>query len=94
MASTGIRQLKNNLSRFVRRIEAGERITVTAHGRVVAQLVPPGKATKGRSKRYDELVDAGVIRPAIEARKAAAWPDIHLPQGSARALIDTDRGEA
>ena len=94
MASTGIRQLKNNLSRFVRRIEAGERITVTAHGRVVAQLVPPGKTTKGRSNRYDELVDTGVIRPAIKADQAAAWPDIRLPRGSVRELIDSDRGEA
>jgi prevent-host-death family protein len=94
MASTGIRELKNNLSQFVRRIEAGERIAVTAHGRVVAQLVPPGQTTQGRSTRYDELVDAGVIRPAIEAGKAAAWPDIRLPRGTARELIDTDRGEA
>jgi prevent-host-death family protein len=93
MASTGIRELKNNLSHFVRRIEAGERIAVTAHGRVVAQLVPPGKTTKGRSTRYDELVDSGVIRPAMEAGKPA-WPDIRLRRGSVRELIDTDRGEA
>jgi hypothetical protein len=34
MISAGIRELKDNLSRYVRRIEAGERIRVTAHGRV------------------------------------------------------------
>ena len=27
----GIRDLKDNLSRYIRRIEAGERIAVTAH---------------------------------------------------------------
>lgn len=32
---TGIRELKDHLSRYIRRIEAGERISVTAHGRVV-----------------------------------------------------------
>src|ERR1035437_4060082 len=42
MSSTGIRELKDNLSRYVRRIEAGERMAITAHGRVVAELVPPG----------------------------------------------------
>lgn len=36
MASTGIRDLKDNLSRYIRRIEGGERIAITAHGRVVA----------------------------------------------------------
>lgn len=30
MTSTGIRELKDNLSKYVRRIEAGERIAVTA----------------------------------------------------------------
>jgi antitoxin (DNA-binding transcriptional repressor) of toxin-antitoxin stability system len=39
---TGIRKLKDNLSRYIRRLEAGERVSVTAHGRVVAELVPPG----------------------------------------------------
>ncbi len=36
---TGIRELKDNLSRDIRRIEAGDCISVTAHGRVVAELV-------------------------------------------------------
>ena len=33
MTSTGIRELKDNLSRYIRQIEAGERIAITAHGR-------------------------------------------------------------
>ena len=47
VTSTGIRELKDNLSRYIRRIEAGERIAITAHGRVVAELVPPGAKTAG-----------------------------------------------
>lgn len=96
MASTGIRQLKDNLSRYIRRIEAGERIAVTIHGRVVAELVPPGAApgARGRSP-YDELVAAGVIRPAVEAGDPLAeWPDIRLSPGTAAELIDSDRGDA
>jgi antitoxin (DNA-binding transcriptional repressor) of toxin-antitoxin stability system len=42
--STGIRELKDNLRRNIRRIDAGERIAVTAHGRIIAELVPPGAA--------------------------------------------------
>jgi antitoxin (DNA-binding transcriptional repressor) of toxin-antitoxin stability system len=96
MASAGIRELKDNLSRYIRRIEAGERIAVTAHGRVVAELVPPGaKARAGRRTGFDELVMAGVIRPAMEAGDPLAeWPDIRLPPGTAAELIDSDRGEA
>ena len=95
MSSTGIRELKNNLSRYVRRIEAGERIAITAHGRVVAELVPPGTTMKAtRQTRYEELVTAGVIRPALESRaRRQRWPDIRLPRGTVKELIDSDRGE-
>lgn len=96
VTSTGIRELKDNLSRFIRRIEAGERIAITAHGRVVAELVPPGATTTGRApSRFDELVAAGVIRPPVEAGDPTeGWPDIRLPAGTAAALIDADRGDA
>jgi antitoxin (DNA-binding transcriptional repressor) of toxin-antitoxin stability system len=96
MASTGIRQLKDNLSRYIRRIEAGERIAITAHGRVVAELVPPGMAAKRSGpSRFDELVAAGVIRPPIESGDPTEdWPDIRLPRGTALELIEADRGEA
>ena len=96
MTSTGIRELKDKLSHYVRRIEAGERIAVTAHGRVVAELVPPAKASRaGHLSRYDELVATGVIRPALEGGDPLeGWPDIRLPPGSAAQLIDSDRGKA
>lgn len=94
VTSAGIRELKDNLSRFIRRIEAGERIAITAHGRVVAELVPPGAKTRGTLSRFDELVEAGAIRPPLEAGDPTeGWPDIRLPAGTAAGLIDADRGE-
>jgi antitoxin (DNA-binding transcriptional repressor) of toxin-antitoxin stability system len=95
MISTGIRELKDNLSHYVRRIEGGERIAVTAHGRIVAELGPP--STGGRQRRrspLDELVAAGVARPPLEAGDPLEdWPDLRLPSGTAAELIDADRGE-
>lgn len=93
--STGIRDLKNNLSRYIRRIEAGERIAITAHGRVVAELAPPGTSTKNNVSRFDALVASGIIRPPLETGDPTEdWPDIRLPAGTAVELIDADRGEA
>jgi antitoxin (DNA-binding transcriptional repressor) of toxin-antitoxin stability system len=95
MISTGIRELKDNLSRYIRRIESGERIAVTAHGRVVAELIPPGSKTTGTPSPFDALVAAGVIRPPLEAGDPTEdWPDVALPSGTAANLIDADRGEA
>jgi prevent-host-death family protein len=95
MGSTGIRELKDNLSRYIRRIEAGERIAVTAHGRVVAELVPPAEPSRRRRRsRYERLLATGVITPALESGDPLEdLPDIHLPPGTAAALIDSDRGE-
>jgi antitoxin (DNA-binding transcriptional repressor) of toxin-antitoxin stability system len=96
VTSTGIRELKDNLSRYIRRIEAGERISITAHGRVVAELVPPGHdARTSRRSRWDELIAAGILHTPMEAGDPFEdWPDIRLPRGTAAELIDSDRGEA
>src|SRR5206468_3542978 len=84
VTSTGIRELKDNLSRYIRRIEAGDRIAITVHGRVVAELVPPGVTTKSKPNRFDELVASGVIRPPLEAGDPTEdWPDIGLRSGTA-----------
>jgi len=43
MAShVGIRELRQNLSRYIERVEAGEVLVVTDRGREVARLVPSG----------------------------------------------------
>ena len=94
MTSAGIREVKNNLSHYIRRIEAGERVAITSHGRVVAELGPPGTTSKGRRSRFDELVAEGVIRPPLESGDPLeGWPDIRLPKGTAAELINSDRDE-
>jgi antitoxin (DNA-binding transcriptional repressor) of toxin-antitoxin stability system len=95
MKSLGIRELRNNLSRYVRRVESGERIAVTAHGRIVAELGPPAGRNPGRGlTKLDALIAAGLARPPMEfGRLIETWPDLHLPKGTAQDLIDRDREE-
>ena len=57
-AEVGIRALKQNASAVVARASAGEVITITEHGRAVAQLVPLPATT------LDGLIAAGLARPA------------------------------
>lgn len=55
----GIRELRADLSRFVKRVRAGEEVVVTDHGKAVARLVPlEGERT------FDRLVREGIIIPA------------------------------
>ena len=91
MTDTGIRDLKDNLSRYVRRVEAGERIAITAHGRVVAQLVPPPTG-RGTASRLEALIAAGdAVPPRERGDPTTGWPAIRLARGTAEALIDADR---
>jgi len=100
MAGIGIRELKNNLSHYVRQVEGGQRISVTAHGRVVAELVPPGThATANRRKRklsrYEQLVADGVIRPAVEEGDPFAGLSLEplMAPGEGLAILDWLRGD-
>lgn len=44
--SVGVRELRQNLSKYLDRVKAGEGLTVTERGRVVARLVPAGAAVE------------------------------------------------
>ena len=41
MASVGVYEAKTHLPKLLQRVAGGERITITKHGRPIAQLVPP-----------------------------------------------------
>lgn len=59
MRSIGIRELRQQASRYLRKVEEGETIEVTDRGRPVALLVPvPG------GSRIDGLVARGRLVPA------------------------------
>lgn len=40
METVGVRELKSELSRYLRRVRAGARLTVTERGRAIATLAP------------------------------------------------------
>ncbi len=42
MTTVGLRELRQDASELVRRVEAGEEITITVSGRPSARLVPAG----------------------------------------------------
>jgi prevent-host-death family protein len=67
MVNVGIRELRQNLSRYVERVKTGEAFTVTDHGREVARLVPSGPpdsaiarlvAERGATQPRGDLLDA------------------------------------
>lgn len=94
--TVGVKELKNNLSHYLRKVAKGQRISVTAHGRVVAELGPPPPAPRAVLSRYQKLVADGLITPAQEqGDPMEGWEQLalRLPPGTAAALIDWDRAD-
>jgi len=87
-AVVGVAELRQNLSRYLRRVERGERLVVTDRNRPVAELGPA--ASTGAA--LDRLIAEGrVSRPASSARPRP----LRLP-GDPHALsraLDEVRGE-
>ena len=60
MASSGIRALRQRASELLRRVEAGETIEITDHGRPVAVLAPlPNQRPIERLRATGDLEPAG-----------------------------------
>jgi prevent-host-death family protein len=74
----GVRELRQNLSVYLARVQKGEALRVTERGRVVAMLVPlPHTATL-----VESLVAAGRATPARRTLESLGKP----PKGPARPL--------
>lgn len=54
MTEVGLRELRQNASELIRRVETGEEITITVSGRPTARLVPVERRTW---RTYEEIAD-------------------------------------
>ena len=60
MDTVGLRELRQDASELVRRVEGGEEIEITVSGRPAARLVP---APPKRWQRWDDIAAAFTGRP-------------------------------
>lgn len=73
MASVGVRELKAGLSRYLRRVARGERITVTVRGQPVAELLPVGRRPENDKLRR-LAADGKVTLPTKKMSRRAPTP--------------------
>jgi len=86
--TVGIAELRQNLSRYLRRVAAGERLLVTDRNQPVAELGPP----PATGEALDRLIAAGrVARPVRRGLPGPLQMDGD-PRALSRAL-DEIRGE-
>jgi len=88
MTRLGIRELRETLTQTIRRVRAGESVTVTHDGEPVALIVPHPQ------DRRAQLIAEGKLRPALRRRTRPLPEPVKQtgPISASEALAD-DRGE-
>jgi prevent-host-death family protein len=82
----GVRELRDHLSSWLDRVEAGDEVIITDRGRPVARLTP----TSGRA-RLDRLIDEGIVTPAKRPRRPLPPPTIRLRGITVEELVAEQR---
>lgn len=99
METVGIRELKNKLSSYVRKAEAGDVVIVTDRGRVVAELWPPGHG-EHRTDIHPGLLEMerkGLITLATKKNDPSLYrvprPKLRSGGETVQEMIDWQRGD-
>lgn len=93
MTTVGIRTLKNELSRYVRLVAAGERVIVTRRGTPVIDLVPHGSDAEDELERLARAGWARLGDPDVRTRYTRPPPEDQIPHDELMAGLDWIRGE-
>lgn len=91
MLTVGVRELKNGLTRYLRRTRKGESIVVTERGRPIALLgpIPEGMDSATGAQRLAALAEAGYLTlPAAKPLRRLARVRLSGPSVSQAVLED------
>lgn len=65
----GVRELRNNLSRYLDRVRDGEEVVVTERGRAIARVLPVAA-----ERVLDRLIAEGIVTQAQQPKRRAGKP--------------------
>lgn len=89
--SVGVRELRQNLSKYLTRVKAGESLTVTERGEEVARLIPSNEVAgpyAELARRFGATVPTRRMEDVLEELDGPSHPD-----GTADAILAEDRRE-
>ncbi len=89
MERIGVRELRQNASRYLALVKAGQTVEVTERGELVAVLVSPHRSRTARGR----LVAAGRLIPAASPTGRFGPPPVVPDAPSNEELLDAEREE-
>jgi prevent-host-death family protein len=88
--SVGVRELRQNLSRYLALVKEGESFAVTERGREVARLLPSGPADAPLARLAAER---GATVPSADLRELDAPGGVPAQGPTSRRVLDEQRRE-
>jgi len=91
--TVGVRELRQNLSRYLERVKDGETLTVTERGHEVARLVPSGPDIDPYYLKLAEKYGATIPKRSLLDAIDSLPPGRRRPAGTTDAFLDESRRE-
>ncbi|MGR3178325.1 MAG: hypothetical protein ACUZ8E_09755 [Candidatus Anammoxibacter sp.] len=93
--TVGIKNLKDQLSAYLREVKAGDTVLVTDRGNVIAEIHEPTIDTITQKNRsiQEEWVHKNKLIPPMAKKKKCPFSPVKLKTGIAKNLLRQERGE-
>ena len=79
MISAGIKELKNNLSRYLSIVKKGEDVLITERGRTVARIIQENPKNASIREAVSPLIVKGLVTPPSRKINKKIPPPIEVP---------------
>ena len=91
MQTVGIKDIKNNLSRYLKQVKAGEEVIITERGRPIARIIREQPANTSLHLALAPLIEQGVVTmPALAPSKTPVTP-LRAPGKPVSEMVLEDR---
>jgi len=91
MITVGIKEIKNNLSRYLARVKSGEEVQITERGKPIARIIKETQRKKSIGEALAPLVEKGLITlPTRSMRRNQISPQ-EVPGKPVSEMVIEDR---
>ena len=91
MITAGVRDLKDNLSKYLKSVKNGVGILITEHGKPIARILPEPQKKKSLEEQLAPLVAEGVVQLPTTKLKKTERPAIELKGKMLSEIVIEDR---
>lgn len=91
MISAGVKEVKNNLSRYLDRVKEGEEILITERGKPVARIVKENGASRTTRAALAPLIQKGLIALPSRSLNKGRLRTVDVPGKLVSDMVMEDR---